>query len=198
MSGLYPQNPKFQAVNFKINTPTLSTRTFSGLTRRVGMGVSYYSFTVRHTNLTRFEAGPILGFVAAQLGPLEAFDIIIPELSYSKTTNQSTSVVLTTGGAAVGATSIGVTGVSSGKELLRAGDFFRFQNHSKVYQATETWSSGNPLRFSGGLVTAVGVNVPVVYAEPIQFRVILENDVQQWDTVTGGLVNISLDMREVW
>lgn len=200
MSGTYPQNPSFQAVNFKINTPTISTRTTSGLTRRVGMGISYYSFTAKYTNMTRYQAGPILGFVAAQYGPLESFQIYLPEISYSKTTNQTQSAVSTTETLAIGATEVAVTGVQAGKELLRAGDFFKFQNHSKVYQCIETWTSGK-LKFSGSLVKPVPTGTPLTIGQltdPVPFTVILENDVQQWDTGIGGVVNMSLDMREVW
>ena len=198
-----PVAPSFTAVNFKVNTPTLITRTTSGMTRRIGQGHSYYSFTVQHKNLTRFEAGPVLGFVAQQFGPMDPFNIILPELSYSKTTNQTRTTVTTSAAAAVGATSVAITGVAIGKELLRAGDFFQFANHTKVYMCTSTWdglSPGNPLEFSGGLVQAVPSGTAINYGgtEPIRFRVILENEVQQWDTGVGGIVNISLDMREVW
>ena len=194
-----PTVPSFSAVNFKINTPSLSTRTNSGMTRRIGMGHSYYSFTVQHKNLTRFEAGPVLGFIAQQFGSMDPFNIILPELSYSKTTNQTRTIVTTTAAAAVGATSVAITGVAVGKEFLRAGDFFQFPNHTKVYMCTSTWTSG-PLEFSGGLVQAVPSGTAITYGgtEPIRFRVIFESDVQQWETGIGGLVNISLDMREVW
>lgn len=193
-------SPTFSAVNFKLNTPTIQTRTTSGLTRRVGMGHSYYSFTAKFSNLTRYEAGPILGYVASLYGPLDPFLVYIPELSYSKTTNQTTGAVSTVGITPVGATEVAVTNVANGKELLRAGDFFTFDNHPKVYMCTETWTSG-PLKFSGSLVTAVPDDTTITYGgptSPVPFTVILENDVQQWDTGMGGIVNISLDMREVW
>jgi hypothetical protein len=193
-------SPTFSAVNFKINTPTVQTRTLSGLTRRVGMGHSYYSFTAKFSNLTRYEAGPILGYVASLYGPLDPFLVYIPELSYSKTTNQTTGTVSTNEALTAGATSCAITSIANGKEFLRAGDFFCFVNHPKVYMCTETWTAGE-LKFSGSLVTDVPSGTSIIYGgptSPVPFTCILENDVQQWDTGAGGIVNISLDMREVW
>jgi hypothetical protein len=65
---------------------------------------------------------------------------------------------------------------------------------------TETWTAGE-LKFSGSLVTDVPSGTSIIYGgptSPVPFTMILENDVQQWDTGIGGIVNISLDMREVW
>lgn len=193
-------SPTFSAVNFKINTPTIVTRTNSGLTRRVGMGHSYISFTAKFNNLTRYEAGPILGYIASLYGPLDPFLVYIPELSYSKTTNQTTGTVSTNEALVAGATQTAITSIANGKEFLRAGDFFTFDNHPKVYMCIETWTAG-PLKFSGSLVTDVPSGTTITYGgptSPVPFTCILENDVQQWDTGVGGVVNISLDLREVW
>ncbi|CAB4153848.1 hypothetical protein UFOVP641_31 [uncultured Caudovirales phage] len=201
MAGTYPTSPAFNAVNFKVITPTLTTRTIDGNSRRVGMGHSYYSFTARHQNLTRGDAGIIQGFVVQQFGQVESFQIELPELSYSKSSNLTTGPVLTNGAIVRGARSVNVSGVTSGKNFLRAGDFFKFGNHTKVYQCTVTWTTGQPLYFSGGLVADVPNGTGITYgksAEPVLWTVMFESDIQQWDTGIGGIVNMSLDMREVW
>lgn len=197
MSGTFPASPSFQAVNFKINTPTLTTMTNSGKSRRVGMGHSYYSFTVKYGNLTRYDMGPIVGFVAEQYGPLESFQIVLPELSYSKVGNQTTTTVTTSSAYTAGVDHVVVSGVGSGKNLLRAGDFFKFANHSKVYMCTTTWTVGNPLYFSGSLVADVPSGTQIIYNE-VPFTVILENGIQQYDVGIGGITSMSLDMRETW
>ena len=197
MSGTYPSSPSFQAVNFKINTPTLTTMTNSGKSRRVGQGHSYYSFAVKYGNLTRYDAGPIVGFVAQQYGPLESFQIVLPELSYSKVGNQTTATVTTSSAYAAGVDQVNVSGVEAGKNLLRAGDFFKFSNHSKVYMCTVTWTVGTPLYFSGSLVKDVPSGTQIVY-NAVPFTVILENGIQQYDVGMGGMTSMSLDMRETW
>lgn len=197
MSGTFPTSPAFNAVNFKINTPTLVTQTNSGKSRRVGMGHSYYSFSVKYNNLTRSDQGPIVGFISQQYGPLESFQVVLPELSYSKVANQTTTVVTTSASVLAGVDQVTVTGVGSGKNLLRAGDFFKFANHSKVYMCAVTWTTGQPLYFSGSLVADVPSGTQIIYTA-VPFTVILENEVQQYDVGIGGMTNMSLDMRETW
>ena len=197
MSGTYPASPAFSAVDFKINTPTLVTQTNSGKSRRVGMGHSFYTFSVKYSNLTRSDTGPIIGFVAQQYGALESFQIVLPEISTSKVGDQTTSTVTTSATVAAGVDQVSVTGVTAGKNLLRAGDYFKFANHSKVYMCTVTWTSGNPLYFSGSLVSAVPSGTQIIY-NAVPFTVILENGVQEYSTGIGGITSLSLDMRETW
>ena len=210
MSGTWPSSPKFNAINFQINTPTLVTNTLSGLTRRVGMGISFYSFTVKYNNISRYDMGPIIGFIAQQYGPLEKFQIVLPEISYTKVGNQTTTTVSTTTGTSTwtdgtgshtgylaGADNVQVNGVAGGKNLLRAGDFFKFANHDKVYMCTTTWTTGNPLYFSGSLVKNVP-NGTALVIDQVPFTVILNSTLQQLDVGIGGITQIQLDMKEAW
>lgn len=197
MAGTYPATPYFQAVNFKVNTPTLKTETLSGKTRRVGMGHSYYTFSVKYNNLTRYDAGPILGFLSQQYGSLESFQIVLPDMSYSKQSGQTAHTVTTAAGASRGDDSVTVSGPTTGENLLRAGDFFKFSNHSKVYMCAVTWTTGNPLYFSGSLVADVPLGTQLTITA-VPFTVTLANDVQEYETGIGGITNMSLDMREVW
>ena len=209
MSGTWPTSPRFNAINFQINTPTLVTNTLSGLSRRIGMGHSFYSFTVKYNNISRYDMGPIIGFIAQQYGPLEKFQIVLPEISFTKVGNQTTtSVTCTTGtstwndgtahtGYLAGVDHVNVAGVASGKNLLRAGDFFKFANHDKVYMCTTTWTTGNPLYFSGSLVKNVP-NGTALVIDSVPFTVMLNNPMQQIDVGIGGITQLQLDMKEVW
>lgn len=197
MAGTYPATPYFQAVNFKVNTPTLKTETLSGKTRRVGMGHSYYTFSVKYSALTRYEAGPVLGFISQQYGSLETFQIVLPDMSYSKQSNQTSNTVSTSAAASRGADQVTITGVGAGQSLLRAGDFFKFSNHSKVYMCAVTWTTGQPLYFSGSLVADVPSGTTLTITA-VPFTVTLANDVQEYEVGIGGMTNISLDMRETW
>ena len=196
MSGTYPATA-FTTVNFKINTPTLVTRTNSGKSRRVGQGHSFYTFTIKHPALTRAEYGPIAGFIAAQYGPLENWQIVLPEISYSKVGNQTSTTVTTSAAFLAGVEQVTVSGVAAGKNLLRAGDFFKFANHSKVYMCTETWTLGNPLHFSGSLVADVPSGTALVI-NAVPFTVTFENEVQEFEVGVGGITQVQLDVRESW
>ena len=198
MSGTYPESPTFQAVNFKINTPTLSAETLSGKTQRVGMGHSFYTFSAQYNNMTDYDMGPIIGFLAAQYGPLEDFQIVLPRLSFSKAGNQTTNTITTTASATSGNNSVTITGVGAGETVLLAGDFFKFANHSKVYMCTSDFTSGDTtLYFSGSLVSDVPSGTALTISD-VPFTVILDNEVQEFSVGLGGISTLQLDFREVW
>ena len=216
MAGTFPTSPGFDTVNFKINTPGLSTKTLSGKTRRVSMGHSFYSFTVKYPTLTRDAIGTVAGFVSQQLGNQYSFQILLPQISYTKLATQVSGATVSGGTDDLGS---GVTGYKAGKfqiqvtvgtagNVLRVGDFFKF-NHPST--PTETWtkaymcatslviSSGTTgqLFFSGGLVDNIpnGTNIQLT---AVPFTVILDGNVQQFEVGNGGLGSLSLDMTEVW
>jgi hypothetical protein len=204
MSDLFTQFPdevSFQAVSFQVNTPTQSTETFSGKTRRVGMGVSYYSWEVRYPNLLPIDAGTVNGFVAQAFGPQFSFEIILPEISYSKAPNQTNTVPRTSANASIGATSVTLANCGVSKNVLAAGDFFKFANHSKVYMCVSPCVSNSSgvatLFFSCPLITAVP-NPTNLTITAVPFTAILTEDVQKFDVGFGGITTMSLAMREVF
>jgi len=197
MSGTYPSSPAFNTVSFKINTPVIKTVTNSGLTRRTAQGHSFYTWTAKYNNVPKYEMGPVIGFIGQQYGSLETFQIVLPEISYSKVPNQTTTTVTTSTTATAGTDSVSVAGVATGTNLLRAGDYFKFANHSKVYMCSVTWTTGQPLYFSGSLVTDVPSGTAITY-NAVPFTVILDGEVQTYDTGIGGIVQMSIDMREAW
>jgi hypothetical protein len=162
----YPTSPEFQSVNFKLVTPSQITETNSGKVRRTGYGVSYYTWEVQYSTLTPVEAGTIQGYLAQTFGPQLSFEIVLPEISYTKSTNApSTRVRVVTADAPNGFTNtIGVKQIKlencgSSKRVLAAGDFFKFSGHSKVYMCVSPCDSdfaGNAtLYFSGSLTNNV-------------------------------------------
>ena len=216
MAGTFPSSPGFEAVNFKINTPGLATKTLSGKTRRVSMGHSFYSFTVNYPTLTRDAIGTVTAFVSQQLGSQYSFQIVLPQISSTKLATQVGSATVSGGTDDLGS---GVTGYKAGKfqiqvtanaagNVLRAGDFFKF-NHPST--PTETWtkaymcstslviSSGTTgqLFFSGGLVDNIP-NGTAIQLTNVPFTVILDGNVQQFEVGVGGTSSLSLDMTEVW
>ena len=201
MSGTFPTSPSFETVNFKINTPTLTSETLSGKIRRVGMGVSYYTFTAKFPNVTAYNFGPILGFVAAQYGPLDSFQIVLPEISYSKSLNPP-STTISVANTAIGSNTVTLSNCGNTKTVLNAGDFFKFSNHSKVYMCTSDCTSNSggvaTLYFSGSLVSALTGGTTTLVTTAVPFTVILANELQEYSVGTGGISTASLDMREVW
>lgn len=218
MSGTFPvggANPSFNAVNFKINTPGQTTKTLSGKTRRVGMGHSYYSFSAKYPQITRKEMGVVVGFLSQQMGALDSFQIVLPEISYTKHTTQVATVTVSGGtddlgsgvsGYAIGSTSVGITSLAG--NILHAGDVFKFNHPSddtkftKVYMCavtciTPSGSTSNTLYFSGGLIEGIP-NGTTIKVTAVPFTVIMQDNLQQFDIGIGGISTLSLDMVEVW
>lgn len=201
--GQWPSSPSFEAVNFRVNTPVLASETTAGKIRRVAQGHSYYSFEVKYPNLTDRQLGQVLGFMSTALGQMYSFEVVLPELSYSKAPNSTVA----NSTAQVSAT------ISSGQRyallkncganvtILAAGDFIRFNNHSKVYMVTQDCASNGAgvanLQFSGACVSSVPVDTKI-WANGVPFTCILSDPQQSFDVTYGGIGRISLPMREIW
>ena len=201
MSGTYPAAPAFEAVNFKVNTPSIISETLVGKTRRVGSGVSFYTFSAKYSNIAAYDFGPIIGFQAAQLGQLDNFSIVLPEVSYSKSPNPPSTTPATSASLTIGQNSVTLSNCGASKTVLAAGDFFKFANHTKVYMAVQDCISS-----AGGTATLT-FSCPVVAAVPsatnltitaVPFNVILDNEVQEYSVGYGGISTMTVDFREVW
>jgi hypothetical protein len=87
------------------------------------------------------------------------------------------------------------------KNVLAAGDFFKFANHSKVYMCVSPCVSNSSgvatLFFSCPLVSAVPNNTNLTITN-VPFTAILTEDVQKFDVGFGGITTMSLAMREVF
>jgi hypothetical protein len=197
----FPTSPEGIAVNFRINTPTQVSETFSGKIRRVGLGVSFYSWEMTYQNLTPLQAGSITGFVSQALGQQFSFRIVLPRISTSKAPNQTPNTPRLSANLAVGSTSCQLTNCGATRNVLAAGDFFKFDNHSKVYMCVSPCvsnSSGNAtLFFSGPAVQSATTNTNLTI-RAVPFTAILDEEAQEFEVGIGGITNLSLAMREVW
>jgi hypothetical protein len=197
----YPTSPSFESINFQVNTPTLITNTLAGKLRRVGQGVSFYSWEVRYGNLTRLDAGTVKGYLAQALGPQFSFEILLPTLSYSALSGQTGSTPRLSTTAAIGSTSVSLTNCGTNGKVLAAGDFFKFNNHSKVYQCvapcTANSSGVATLFFSGPLVAAVPTSTNLTITA-VPFTAVMAQEVQEFEAGVGGITTLSVIMREVW
>lgn len=201
IASQYPTSPSFNQVTISTNTPTLATETFSGKTRRIGQGHTFYNWQIKYPTLTDREAGLVEGFLAQTYGSLFSFEIVLPEVSYSKSNNPPSTTPATTTSYAAGAKSVALDNCGANKEVLYSGDYFKFDNHSKVYQAVATCTSDGSgvatLFFAGSLVTSVPNDTDLTLTA-VPFTAISENDVQKFDVGIGGLTSITVDMRETW
>jgi hypothetical protein len=197
----YPTSPSFTGINFKTVTPAQTSVSMSGKMRRVSLGVTYYTWEVKYPQLVPLDAGTVQGYLGQTLGQTFSFEILLPKISYSKLTNQTSSTPRTSAAGALGAKQVSLTNCGANKTVLAAGDFFKFANHSKVYMAVSPCNSDGAgaatLYFTCPLVAAVpnGTNLTIT---SVPFTAICEEDAQTFDIGYGGMTSLSVKMREVW
>lgn len=220
MSGRLPTSPGFVATNFKINNATQTSTTFGGKSRRVGLGSTFYSFTVKYPQMTRDQAQPIVAFLASQYGMLDSFEVLLPVESYPRA-NYTGSTVSVTGGTdsfkientsmtgyAPGKRAVNVTGATANAALLKAGDFFKFNYtsgsgntvHTKTYMAiadvTANSSGTATINFAGSAVLGIP-NGTQLTLNTVPFTVILTGDQTTYETGIGKIYNMEFDVREL-
>jgi uncharacterized secreted protein with C-terminal beta-propeller domain len=203
MSGTYPSSPEFTSVDFRVNTPTQTTETVNGRKRRAGFGTSFYTFDGKYSMLTPSQVAPIQAFIAKQYGQLESFQIVLPKISYNKAADYAQAVgnAKVKTAASKGAFSVALKGLGNNKAIFKAGDYFKFANHSKVYMVTDDVTSNGSgeatLYFSGKLVANVVVD-EVLTINAVPFTVILDQEADEWSIGVGGMTSIEVSFREVW
>ena len=196
----YPTSPTYNVENFETITPAITSDTNTGRIRRAAFGHSYYQFEVNYPTLTYSEAQSVRGYVAQLAGQLSSFEIVLPRLSQSRANNASVTITVSAN-ANAGARTCTITGAGNTVNVLKAGDYFRFSNHTKVYQCVSdvTSNSGGAanINFGGGLVTSVTTDATVIRSN-VAFTVILNEDISTVSFGAGGLAELAFKMRETW
>jgi hypothetical protein len=201
LSGYYPTSPAPSQVDIKTTSPGLITNTLSGKALRTSYGGQYYEFTLKYAPMRQVDFRPIHGFIAQAYGPNLSFEVILPEISYTTSPNPPSTTPATSASAARGAKQVTLSNCGANKTVLTGGDYFKFNNHSKVYQATNTCvanSSGvATLFFAGSLVTAVNSGVDLTL-DAVPFTMIFTETENEVQTNIGGISTMNIGMREVW
>lgn len=193
MSGQYPTTPVFESVNFTSKFYNLSSTSLSGRTQVRNIGGQRWEFAAKYSRLTRTEFAPIMAFIMLQKGSNDTFTIVLPQISSKSGAVTGTVQANITSTEQIGATSIIVDGITGG--AFKAGDVFKFANHTKVYMITEDLSANGTLKFQPPLVSNVTNNVSVT-KDNIPFTVRLNNDVQTYDLGSASLLDFEIDFIE--
>ena len=186
MSGALPDT-SFDAINIKSEQRTLVSTTDSGKTFRRQIDGQRWSFTVSYPLMARTTFAPIQAFIIKQRSQKEDFTITFP--SYLDAQGHETVTVSVNGVHAVGDTTIAMDGFhSDGADRLKAGDFIKFANHSKVYMiVADVTSSSNAatVTIEPPLRSALADNEVVTY-DNVPFKVHLNSDVQEFQANTSN------------
>jgi hypothetical protein len=193
MSGTYPTTPVFNSINFSSEQKTITSTTDSGKMFSVQVDGQRFKFSASYPPMTRDEFAPVIAFIMKQRSQKETFQIALPDLKNAK--GDVSGVVETNGTASAGDTSVTVDGMTG---TLKAGDFIKFNGHSKVYMvvADATASSGSAtLTIEPPLRENLSDNEVVTY-DGVEFTVRLTNDVQEFNTGIYSLYRFEVDFIE--
>jgi hypothetical protein len=201
LAGYYPNNPAPQSIDLSVVTPSSVTNSLSGKSFRVAYGAQFYEANLKYTNMKLRDMRPLQGFMAQAFGPTFSFEVVFPRISFSTSANPPSTTVRTTGAISKGVKSVSLTNCGASKEVLNGGDYFKFDNHSKVYQATnQCLSNGSgdaTLFFAGSLVNDVPDGTDLTISA-VPFTMIFDGNNQSASTGVGGISKFNVKMREVW
>ena len=197
MSGAFPiSSANFDTLGIKSIQKTLISESASGKKLVRQIDGQKFGFTANIIIAKRSDVyGELMAFIMKQRSSKENFTIIPPEIEDARGTASGTPH----GTASAGATSITLGGSGSG--TLKAGDFIKFTNHTKVYMVVEDQSdiSTGTLTIEPPLRTAVS-STDITY-DNVPFTVYLINDLQEFgasgsDKDGNVLYKFQLDVLE--
>lgn len=184
----------FASVDITSVTTTRKSETLSGKVIRRAVGGQYWQMNVQTTALNRAEMAELNAFLNKQNGPFGSFTFVPPIIGSSRGTASGTPQVLET--FPPGETSVKVNGATG---TLKAGDFFKFSNHDKVYQLTADVdmdaSTVDVLQFFPALTTEV-TNTTTIQYSSVPWLVYLENDNTTMKISTDGRFLLEFVVRE--
>jgi len=201
-SGSTLTNPNqigFKSMNFQGVNNTAFTQSNSGRTIRKGTATLLWRATLEFPFYTQDQFREIQAFQSQARGRLNDFTVELPGISDRKAT-ASVSTMTAKDVSDVGSTAVDValTGWTSGT-ILKAGDVIKFSNHSKVYMVTGDVtpdSAGDvQINFEPALITAVTISTTVTFNN-VPFKMIMTNDIQEYQYNTDGTVNYRMDVQE--
>jgi hypothetical protein len=190
MSGTYPTTPEFQAINVVSKHKNLMSEAISGRVQVRAIGGQKWQFTAKYNPMTRVEFMPVYSFVTAQQGMLGTFTIVPPVISSTSGTASGTALV--NGNHAIGDSTITVDGFTGS---LKAGDFVKFANHSKVYMLTADRSGAGTMTIEPALVATLA-NDEVITYNSVPFTMRLSNDIQEYSLSANEYYTYEIDMAE--
>jgi len=197
MSGAFPiSTAKFRTLGIKSIQSTIISKSVSGKKLSRQIDNQRWAFTIEIITAKRSDVyGELMAFIIKQRSGKENFTIIPPEVEDARGTASGTP----NGTASAGATSITLGGTGTG--TLKAGDFIKFANHSKVYMVVADQSdiSTGTLTIEPPLTTAVSSSD--IQYDDVPFTVYLTNDVQEFGAVGSGqdgtlLYQFEMDVEE--
>lgn len=173
----------------------------TGWSNARNFGGGYWEISLDLQRKSRDEHDKIFAFLNKQQGRFHEFDLCLPEYSQTKGNYIDEILVNNPNNLNTGNT-INIHGlIPSRQNILKAGDFIQFENHSKVYILTQDVHSDNSgnatLEISPNLVEIPIHNAQVIYSD-INWKVRNTTDDISLNLDLQIKASWSLTFREVW
>lgn len=189
----YPTTPDFTTLGVSSVQNNLKSETRSGKHQIRTIGAQRWAFTASYRLLTRAQFAPVWAYVISQEGMLNPFTIVAPVISHTSGTATGTLRVNNVAGYAAGTSVLAVDGIAG---TLKAGDFIKFNGHTKVYMVVSDLTGVGSLTITPELTENV-VNDEIILYRDVPFTMRLKNDVQEFSTKNYDQFDFELDFIEV-
>jgi hypothetical protein len=186
----YPTDPEFTAINVTSEHSNLRSETRSGRTIVRSLGSQRWRFTAKYDDLTREQFAPVLAFVMSTRGGLNSFEIVPPVISTTQGSISGTPAV--NGGHLSGDNTINVDSFTG---TLKAGDFIKFADHSKVYMVVADRSGTGTMTIEPPLIQDVPTNTSITVSS-VPFTMRVDNDIQQYRLSGYDRYQFQIDLIE--
>jgi hypothetical protein len=204
MSGAFPiSSASFETMGIKSIQNTIISKSLSGKKLSRQIDNQRFGFTASIIVGKRSDIyGELMAFIIKQRSAKENFTIIPPEVEDAR--GNETGTLAVNGSHTAGDTTIAIDGFAGdGAGRLKAGDFIKFNGHTKVYMVVaDVTSSSNSatVTIEPPLVSTLANDETVLY-DNIPFTVHLTNDIQEFGVVgadgSGNLLyKYEIDVEE--
>jgi hypothetical protein len=188
----------FSTIELTSNTPTLISKSLSGLEQRAQVAGQFFSFVANFQSITEDERRQIMGFLMSKQGPYNSFTIALPEPIKDSTGVYSGTITATSGTAGSASFTASVSGANNSL-ILKSGDLIKFSNHNKVYMCTSNAISNGSGVLTINLFPSLRSNVSglVVTHKNLEISVRLGSDTFGFSMAQEFFSSFDLDFVEV-
>lgn len=198
--GTWPTTVGFKAVNFKAISDTKQTVSQSGRRVRVSTAGTRFQATIQYPNMPINLWRPIQAVAVRAEGPLNSFDITLPNISNNQSGTSGTTA-LVVGTNAAGSSTVNISTNKNSQTILAAGDVIRFPGHNKVYMVTANVTTDGAgaatVNITPNLIQAeIADGSSAVTVDNVPFRMTLVGDIQQFKYAVDDTITYEIDVLE--
>lgn len=197
MAGTFPSTPEPATATLTYVQPVFASMSESAKRQSRISGGHLWRIELNWDKNTREFFAPLYAFIASQRGRFDSFQIVLA--THKTPIGAGGGTPLTNGAVTEGAETVATDGWPASTTVLKAGDVFKFNDHSKVYlitsDATTDGTGAVTLNLTPPVIKAVSDGIGLT-TTGVQFTVAMNDDMLEWKASAPHLVGYSLDLVE--